>query len=197
MTLISLIMQNPSWFSTDNIVAITAVIGCFTGCISFGMMLHKTLKEKIKFKFKVEETTLHFDNPKGYDLNSKSERQGLIRITTLNLSHTPATIHKIKIYPKHQKDKEISFWIKDVESMEVFFLNEEQESQIREFYMVNQYDLPVRVDGVDAFSGFIFLPKLEIQAHEHLALIVEFYVGDKTFKTECILTPIEETTAMI
>lgn len=193
MTLISLIMQNPSWFSTDNIVAITAVIGCFTGCISFGMMLHKTLKEKIKFKFKVEGNTIHFNNPKNFESNTKLERQGLIRITTLNLSYTPATIHRIKIYPKHQKSKEISLWIKEVNSMEVFFLDKNKEKQVHEFYMVNQYDLPVRLEAFDAFSGFIFLPHLEIQTNEHLTLIVEFYIGDKKFKTECTLIPIEET----
>ena len=130
MLLFLLITQNSNWFTADNIVA-------FTGCISFLMLLHKTLKEKIKFKFKVEDTTIHFNDPKNFESNTKPKRQGLIRITTLNLSYTPATIHEIKIYPKHQKNKEISFWIKDVNSMWVFFLDKKKEKQAQELSLIH------------------------------------------------------------
>lgn len=189
---IPLIMQNISWFSADNIVAITAVIGCFTGCISFGMMLQKALKEKIKFQLKIEDSTIHFNKPINFGLDTETVRQGLIRVTSINLSYTPATIHTIKIYPKYQKNKEIIFWIRDTDSILIPYLNENEEKQFHEFSMSNQYDLPVRLEAFDAFSGFIFLRHLDVHPNEDLTLIVEFYVGKQKFKTECTLIPIEE-----
>lgn len=168
---------------------IIGLIGCVTGCITFGVTLSRFYSERFKLKISFSKNENFFFPRLDIYPTYKTTYQAAVRVRLVNHSSSPVTVFDIygKIDDKYlrfeaYKESQLKI-LKSTNNPDVPLIDPKEYTVLP---MDKQIMLPLRLQAYDACEGYMFFPFFPDTNLEEIKVVFYFYTARRyKIKKKC------------